>query len=113
MNRSWSVKKALGLLFFLALFPHPTVAKEDLPKLVKTIQPAVVTVFAYDSKGELKGQGSGFFINQQGHFITNYHVLEGASRAEVKTFNGKYHQVKGVLAHPKLGILATCRKSMH
>jgi len=100
MNRKKSVKipLALGFCFFLGLFPHLAVCQDDLPKLVKTIQPAIVTVIAYDSKGKLKAQGSGFFINQEGHFITNYHVLEGASRAEVKTFHGWHHLVRCVLA---------------
>jgi Flp pilus assembly protein TadD len=98
MRRQPAFSAILGVLLFRCLFAWQALAQEDLPKLVKKIQPAVVTVIAYDERGKLKAQGSGFFINQQGHFITNYHVLEGASRVEVKTFQGNRHQVKGVLA---------------
>jgi tetratricopeptide (TPR) repeat protein len=97
MIRPWLVKIVFALLL-LFFFSPSTIAQDALPKLVKTIQPAVVTVFAYDSEGKLNRQGSGFFINQEGQFITNCHVLEGASRAEVKTFLGNRYQVKGILA---------------
>jgi Flp pilus assembly protein TadD len=97
MRRQPAFLAVLGLLLLGCLFARQALAQEDLPKLVKKIQPAVVTVIAYDAKGKAKSQGSGFFINQQGHFITNYHVLEGASRVEVKTFQGNRHRVKEVL----------------
>ena len=77
---------AANLAFFLLFFSVGQVtAQENLPRLVKKIQPAVVTIIAYDKQGKVIGQGSGFFINQDGRFLTNYHVLAGANRALVKT----------------------------
>lgn len=35
-----------------------------------------------------KGNGSGFFIDSQGHVVTNYHVIEDASSIVVHTFDG-------------------------
>ncbi len=34
------------------------------------------------------GSGSGFFITDDGYFVTNYHVVKGASRYEVKGSSG-------------------------
>lgn len=70
----------------------------DLPRLVKKVQPAVVTVMAYNALDELVFQGSGFFITPEGRFLTNYHVLAQAVRAEVKTALGRCYPVKGVVA---------------
>jgi hypothetical protein len=95
MKRPAAIAAALAFLFLLA---WQACADDNLPKLVREIQPAVITIIAYDAQGKTKKQGSGFFINQEGHFITNYHVMEGASRVEVKTFHGWRHPVKGVLA---------------
>jgi len=71
---------------------------ESLPSLIKRIEPSVVSVFTYDSKGEFLGVGSGFFINQSGDIITNYHVLQGATSAEVKTSDGKTYPITYIIA---------------
>lgn len=57
--------------------------------------PAVAYVEVFDANGKILGTGSGFFISQDGRFVTNYHVIEGASSATVKTTDGKTHQVTG------------------
>lgn len=71
---------------------------ENLPTLIKRIKPSVVIVFAYDDKGEFLKLGSGFFISQNGNIITNYHVLQGASSAEVKTSDGKTYPITYIVA---------------
>jgi tetratricopeptide (TPR) repeat protein len=80
-------------------------AEDSLPHLIKSIQPAVVTVIAYGETGEVLQQGSGFFIAKVGHLITNRHVLHGASRAEVKTHDGKGYPVTMVVAEDTKGDL--------
>ena len=72
--------------------------RDDLPGLVKRVQPAVVTVMAYNAMDEMVFQGSGFFMAPGGRFLTNYHVLASAARAEVKTAGGRRYPVKGVVA---------------
>ena len=37
------------------------------------------------------GSGSGFFIDRQGHILTNYHVVEGADAVKVTMFDGSTH----------------------
>lgn len=71
---------------------------ESLPSIIKRIKPSVVIVFAYDDKGEFLKLGSGFFISQNGDIITNYHVLQGASSAEVKTSDGKTYPIIYIVA---------------
>jgi len=71
---------------------------ENLPTLIKIINPSVVIVFAYDDKGEFLKLGSGFFISQNGDIVTNYHVLQGASSAEVKTSDGKTYPIIDIVA---------------
>jgi len=50
----------------------------DIGDLFNQVNPAVATVLTYDSGNNIFMQGSGFFISQDGDFITNYHVLKGA-----------------------------------
>ncbi|MFH0775495.1 MAG: S1C family serine protease, partial [bacterium] len=57
-----------------------TLTQESLPEIVKRVEPSVVVILTYDDKGEALGQGSGFFISQEGDVITNRHVLSGASK---------------------------------
>ena len=46
--------------------------------LFNNVNSAVATVITYDSGNNKFNQGSGFFIYEDGHFITNYHVVKGA-----------------------------------
>jgi tetratricopeptide (TPR) repeat protein len=82
----------------LLILASQTFAEVDLVNLVKKIQPAVVTVIAYDIDKKPLRQGSGFFVDKKGHLITNYHVLKGAHSAKVKTYGGKTYFVKSVVA---------------
>ena len=71
---------------------------ENLPTLIKRIAPSTVIVFTYDNKGEFLKLGSGFFISQNGDIITNYHVLQGASSAEIKTADEKTYPITYIVA---------------
>jgi Flp pilus assembly protein TadD len=71
---------------------------ESLPSLIKRIKPSTVIIFAYDDKGEYLQLGSGFFISQNGDVITNYHVIQGANSAEIKTANEKIYPITYILA---------------
>ena len=71
---------------------------ESLPSLIKRIKPSTVIIFTYDDKGEFLKLGSGFFISQNGDVITNYHVIQGASSAEIKTADGKTYPITYIVA---------------
>jgi len=93
------MRKSTFLFFWLLLVVHFSAkANEKLVELEKIVRPPVITIETYDKKGKPLGSGSGFFINKQGHLITNYHVLKGAYSTIVKTFDGKEYPVKLILA---------------
>jgi tetratricopeptide (TPR) repeat protein len=94
-----SSTKLLHLVFAFILFSSApsTLGQEALPDLVRRIKPSSVAVEAYNSKGDKVARGSGFFIASD-RVITNRHVLEGATRAEIHMTNGSSYAVKGVLA---------------
>ena len=48
-----------------------------------------VGLFGEESSG---GTGSGLLIDQQGHILTNYHVIESASSVQVTLFDGSTHE---------------------
>ena len=73
-------------------------ADEKLVDLVKKVKPSVVLIETFDKDNEPIGQGSGFFIDNNGYFVTNYHVIEGAYTAKVKTITGKEYPVNGIVA---------------
>ena len=41
-----------------------------------------------------KGEGSGVVIDQKGHVLTNFHVVEGAQEIQVTLFNGKAYDAR-------------------
>ncbi|HOW57867.1 MAG TPA: S1C family serine protease, partial [Smithellaceae bacterium] len=51
------------------------------------------------------GMGSGFFLNEQGHIITNKHVLSSAGNATIKTAAGNVYRISGILAEDQVGDL--------
>lgn len=89
--------KFLAICLVFIFLEAMALAKEDLPQLVNKIQPAVVTIQTYDWDGKPSGLGTGFFISPD-TLITNYHVLRGASKAEIITYDGMKYPIAGVIA---------------
>lgn len=78
------------------------VAPEDLPELspgqpvpltslYKQLNPGVVSIQVYIEQGLETGQGagSGFILDEQGHVVTNHHVIAGARAVTVVFFDGR------------------------
>jgi len=59
----------------------PAVAENVLVQLYERVSPGVVAIQISTEGGV--GAGSGFVIDEEGHIITNLHVVEGASDLEV------------------------------
>ena len=82
----------------LLAFPFSAKADEKLIELVKKVKPCVVLIETFDKDNKPLGQGSGFFVSNKGHIVTNHHVIEGAYRATVKTASGMEYPVEGIIA---------------
>jgi S1-C subfamily serine protease len=96
--------------------PRPVTARGDLAgdeqatiELFDLASPSVVfistrrRVVDYWSRNVLtvpKGTGSGFIWDDIGHVVTNYHVVEGASEAEVRLNDGRTYNAGLVGASP-------------
>lgn len=66
-----------------SLLPVDTELTSDqiLTSLYEQVNPGVVTIITSTDQGV--GSGSGFVIDEEGHILTNYHVVEGATQLEV------------------------------
>jgi tetratricopeptide (TPR) repeat protein len=95
--------KPLFLSFLLAA--STASGQENLPTLIKKVEPSIVVILTYNREGKILGQGSGFFINKEGDVITNYHVLQEANRAVIRTTDGRDYPIKKVLAEDTEGDL--------
>jgi S1-C subfamily serine protease len=66
----------------------------DLSTLYEAVNPGVVTIWSFEHQGSQEieslptGQGSGFVIDQEGHIVTNQHVIAGAVEIEIDFVNG-------------------------
>lgn len=84
---------------------------ENLISLYARVNPSVVNITTYtDEGGQIigSGQGSGFVYDDQGHVVTNAHVVHGASEVEVIFSNGAIRQaeVLGADLNSDLAVLA-------
>jgi len=68
-----------------AVFPssQPTVARgqEAVVQVVRDVLPSVVNVVADSPEGQ--GEGTGFVVRSDGIIVTNFHVVEGATKVTV------------------------------
>ena len=99
------VRLTLLASLLIALAVASAAAELAIVDIVRQVKPAVVTVITYDSSGVKQSQGSGFFVDA-GHVITDWHVVKGADRTEVKTSDGKVHAVKNISGGGGSGDLA-------
>lgn len=110
MKKGWWFISVLAGYCLLG-FGAPAAAAEDLPKLVKRLQPAVVKLNITKRDGR-KGRASGFFINDRGHLVTNFHAVDGYARMEVETNSGRRYPVKSVLGVDRKSDLAKLEVAM-
>lgn len=82
-------------LLTLHLFgPLRTFAQESggYEQIVEDVMPAIVLVNSYDASGRNLKRGTGFCVTQD-LFLTNYHVVENASRITIRTNDDRTYPV--------------------
>ena len=103
--------------------PRPVTARGDLPadeaatiELFERASPSVVYIstkrrvidfWSRDVMSVPRGTGSGFIWDDEGHVVTNFHVIEGASEAEVRLNDGRTYgaRLAGTSAMHDLAVL--------
>lgn len=91
------MSRIISILSVCFLFVLTISCQRNLQEIIEDTKQATVTVYTFDEYGSPLGSGSAFFIDKDGTAITNYHVLDGATKATVKTFDGKEYEVDSVL----------------
>ena len=79
-----SASQAVPVETATALAVNSQVSYESL---YEQINPGVVAIIVYYQEAA-SGQGSGFVFDEQGHILTNYHVVEGGKLIEVVFASG-------------------------
>jgi TonB family protein len=74
------------------------VQRVDLPALANRVQPAVILVTVFDSSGKLLRSETGFFISEDGRFVTTAHAIENGAHAVAKAGDGGIYNVAGILS---------------
>jgi 2-alkenal reductase len=72
--------------------------EEHLAELYETTVQSVVFIVTGTIQGV--GSGSGFVWDEDGHIVTNYHVIQGANELVVKFFNGREYRADIVAFDP-------------
>ena len=102
------------------LDPDAPVSMSAFSRLSKTLSPAVVNIAVVRSMGggarhplgplfgsperQGRGLGTGFIIHADGYALTNRHVVDGASKIEVKLLNGTVYPARVVGEYQPLDI---------
>lgn len=97
------------------LIVHVSDRKELTPEEISyNCSQAMIEILAFDSVNS-KSLGSGFFISEN-QILTNYHVIEKASRLIIRDYHGKVYEVTHIVDYTSsydLAILQVKEKSEH
>jgi len=102
-----NIRKLIMILISLLLvFAGLAYAQLTTSQIVRKYSSSVVTIVALDQNDQPLSLGSGFFINAEGDIASNHHILEGSSKAIIKTMDGRKGEVLEVINDdPELDLL--------
>jgi S1-C subfamily serine protease len=78
---------------------HDVSAPEGIAALAAAVAPAIVGLRATTPSGERFG--SGIVFRSDGHVLTNFHLVDGATSIELTCFDGKSHAARQQGADPE------------
>jgi len=90
------MKKVLALLILTSIslcFLEPIVAQNDLADVIEQAEKSVLRIEVEGAQGD--GLGSGYIVQDDGLFVTNVHVMAGASKAVAHFSNGETAKITG------------------
>ena len=93
--------KQLVCIFICTLALITAGCQRSVQDIVSDTKEATVTIYTYDEYGAPSGSGSGFFIDENGTGVTNFHVLDNATKAMVNTSDSVEYEIETVLASDK------------
>ncbi len=79
---------------------HVTVYEMVNRSVVNITTKTVLMNNLFLTMNERSGQGSGSVLDQKGHILTNFHVVDGARNVQVTLFDGKSYEARLVGADP-------------
>ena len=91
-SKPWYLAIGLGVLiviFALCAFLIPV--KYSSSEIYSMVDPSVFCITAEGSFGQ--SAGSGFFINNKGLAVTNYHVIKNCTSGKVQLSNGETYDI--------------------
>ena len=91
------ISLSFASLLFLLVATTATALAEPSAKTIDQVKRGVVSIATFDQDGKPLLLGGGFFV-QSNRLVTSIHVLKGASRATVRTFDGQSYCVEGIVA---------------
>ena len=100
-----------GAFNLISLETHEYFSREESMDYNDFIERKVIN----PNPSDYDSNGSGFFLNRSGHFVTNYHVVAGASNIEVKVYlKGKIEKFPAkVLIQDKVNDLVILKVDQH
>jgi len=90
-------------LFFVFLFVniHICFSQIDLPTLISHAEKAVCYIETFDENDKPLKIGTGFFIDESGTCVTNYHVLEESKSIKITTIDSKKFEIAEIIKSSK------------
>ena len=89
--------RCLATGFFLLIAATATVVAEPSAKTIDQVKRGVVSIATFDADNKPLLLGGGFFV-QSNRLVTSIHVLKGATRATIRTFDGQSYVIEGIVA---------------
>lgn len=82
--------------------PSPShITGKTIQEITKQAEPSVFLVFTQNGGGQTIGQGTGFFIDNKGTAVSNYHVFDEGKKWMIQTQNGQQYPVERIIKKSK------------